>query len=128
MLHTVRYVGRQEPSVRIGQEVVNGVSLGDRTIVLDRVDVVVVSADTEFGFQQTSSNELECRGHNQFTRLSSNQQTTLIRPCSDLNDGVLKRSLIQVGGGCRDVAVGATRYQRVCVREQGLTIATGVSG
>ena len=124
VLHTVGNVSRQEPSIRIGQEVVNGISLGDVSIVLDRVDIVVIGTDAEFGLKQTSSNELECRGHDQFTGLSSDQQTTLIRPCGDLNDGILKRSLVQVGGGCRDVAVGSTRNQGVRSREQGLSIAT----
>ena len=50
MLQTVRYVSCQEPSAGVGQVVVNGVTLWDCAIVLDRVNVVVVSANTEAGF------------------------------------------------------------------------------
>ncbi len=38
MLQTVRHVRGQEPSVRVGQEVVDGVAFRDRTVVLDGVD------------------------------------------------------------------------------------------
>jgi hypothetical protein len=43
--------------------------------------------------------------------LSSNQQTTLIRPSSDLNNGIFQRSFVQVSVGSWAVAVGATRNQ-----------------
>ncbi len=50
VLQSVGYIGGKEPAVGVGQEVVDRVALWDRTVVLDGVDVVVVSADTEFGF------------------------------------------------------------------------------
>ena len=50
VLQSVGYIGGEEPAVRVGQEVVDRVAFWDRTVVLDGVYVVVVSADTEFGF------------------------------------------------------------------------------
>ena len=128
MLQTVGNVSRQEPCIGIRQEVVDGVTLGDRAIVLQGVDIVVSGSDTEFGFQQTGSNELQSGRNDQFTGLSSDEQTTLVRPCSNLNDGVLKRSLVQISWSGRFVAVGATRNQGVSGREQLNTITTRVVG
>ena len=53
---------RQEPCVGVRQEVVNGVSLRDRTIVLDGVDVVISRSQHEAqsqgdGLQRTGVQE-----------------------------------------------------------------------
>ena len=80
MLQTVWNVSGQEPSIRVGQEVVDGVATGDRTIALQRVDIVIGCADTQRGFQQSGCDELESRRNNQLLGLCSDQQTTLIRP------------------------------------------------
>jgi hypothetical protein len=44
VLHTVRHVCSQEPSIVVGQEVVNCVSFRNRTVVLQCVDIVVSSS------------------------------------------------------------------------------------
>jgi hypothetical protein len=58
------------------------------------------------------------------TRLGGDQQTTFIRPTSDLNNSRLQRSLIQVSSRGWRVAVGTTRNQRVSRAKQGLTVTT----
>ena len=113
MLHAVRNVCLQEPSIRVGQEVVDGVTLWDRTIVFDSVDVVVCCADAEFCFQQAGCNELQCWRNYQLHGASSDQQATLICPTSDLDNGVLERSFVKIGCDSRSVAVNTTRHERV---------------
>ena len=75
--------------------------------------VVVVGASTQFRFQKAGSHKHQIRRDNQFNRLGSNQQTTLISPCSNLNNGVFQRSFIQIRSDCWGVTVNATRNQRM---------------
>jgi hypothetical protein len=124
VLETVRYVSHDEPSVRIRQEVVYTVPFRNRTIVLQRVDVVVVGASTQFRFQKARSNEHQARRNNQLTGLCGNEQTALIRPSSDLNDSSLKRGFIQVSSAAR-IAVRAARNQRMRSRTQDNTVTVG---
>ena len=128
MLQAVRNVGGQIPAVAVGQEVVHGVTLGDRTVVLQCVDIVVGSANAEAGFQQTGSNEHQSRRNNQLAGLSGNQQATLVCPSGDLDNGILKRSLVQVSVGRWAVAVGATGDQRVGCAEQSNAVAANIVG
>ena len=73
MLRTIWNIGRQEPSIGVGQEVVNGVTLWNRTIVLDGVDVVVGGRHAEFGLQQSGRNEHQARRNHQLLRLGGDQ-------------------------------------------------------
>ena len=108
MLQTVWHISCQEPCIGVGQIVVNCVTFWDRTIVLQRVDVVVGCANTQAGFQQAGCNELQCWRNNQFARLSSDQQTTFISPSSDLNNSVFQRCFVQVDCNAWAVVVHAT--------------------
>ena len=123
MLHAVGHIGRQEPAVGVGQEVVDRVATRDGAVALDSVDVVVSRAGTEFRFQQASGNKHQARRNNQLVRTGSDQQTALIRPRRDLNDCRLKGGFIQVSASGRAVAVGAARNQRVGGAEQGHAVA-----
>ena len=127
MLEAIRYVGHQEPSVGVGQVVVDRVAIRHRAQRTQRVDVVVSGTYAQLGFEQAGSHEHEGRRNNQFTRLGCDQQATFIRPCSDLNYGGFKRSLVQVGSGGRTVAVGATRDQRVVGSTERFAVAVGVA-
>jgi tetrahydrodipicolinate N-succinyltransferase len=69
VLHTVRNVSAQEPGVGVRQEVVNGVSLGDRTIILQGVDVVICRTNTQLRLKKTGSDKLESRGNDQLLGL-----------------------------------------------------------
>ena len=106
---------------------VDRIAFRDRTVVLECVDVIVVRADAEFSLQQTGCHELQCRRNNQLAGLSCDQQATLIRPSSDLNDSSLKSRFVQVSCYRWDVAVGSTRNKGVRSREQSHVVATGVA-
>ena len=126
MLHTIRHISRQEPSIGVGQEVVNGVTFRDRTIALQRVDVVIRSADTEFRFEQAGSDKHRRRRNNQLARLSRDEQAALVHPRRNLNNGGFKRSLVKVSSGRRDVRVGTSSDGRVRSREQRDTVAARI--
>ena len=128
MLQAVGHVSGQEPGIGIRQVVVNGVATGDRTVVPQGVNIVVSSSRTEFSLQDTCCNELQRGRNDQLHRLGSDQQTTLVRPCGDLNNGGFKRSLVQVSRSSGRVAVGATRNQGVSRVEQGDAITARESG
>ena len=127
VLQTVGHVSGQEPSVRVGQEVVHGVALGDRAVVLDGVDVVVGSANTQVGFQQTSSDEHQSRRDHQLLGLGCDQQAALIGPRSDLNHGVFQSGFVQIDTSGGAVAVGRAVHQRVSSAEQCDAITVGNS-
>ena len=52
MLQTIRHVGQQEPSVGIGQVVIDRVATGDGTVGFQCVQVVIGSTNTQLGFEQ----------------------------------------------------------------------------
>jgi len=101
VLHTIGHVRLQEPSIGIGQVVVNGVALWDRTVILDGVDVVVRGTNTQLRLKEAGSNELEIRRNNEFQRAGCDQQTTFICPLSDLDDCVFQSRFVQVGSQFR---------------------------
>ena len=75
---------------------VNGVALWDRTVIADGVDVVIRSTYATLSIQQAGCNKLQGWWNDEFLRLSSDQQATLIGPLTDLNNGGFKRSLVKV--------------------------------
>ena len=95
VLQAVRYVSGQEESIRIGQIMVDRVTFWDRTVIANRIQIVISSSDTTFGFKQTSCNKLKIGWDYQLTRTCRNQQTTLISPTSDLDNGGFQRSLVK---------------------------------
>jgi len=128
VLQAVRHVSLDEPTVVVGQEVVDGVAFGDCAHGLDRVDIVVGGCNTQIGVEQTLSNEHQCGRHDELARLGCDQQATFVRPSGDLDNGGFQRSLVQVSLHRGGVAVGATRNQGVSRVEQGHAVATGVAG
>ena len=54
VLQTVRHVRQQEPAVGVSQEVVHGVTTGDRTIVLQGIDIIVRSSNALLSFEMAS--------------------------------------------------------------------------
>ena len=97
MLQTIRDVRGQEPSIGVREPVVDGVTVGDRSVVLQRVDVVIGGTDTQRSLQQSGGDELERGRDDQFLRFSSDQQITFVRPSRDLDNSVLQRGLVQIG-------------------------------
>ena len=118
MLQAVGHIGHQEPCIGISQEVVDAIPLWDRAVVLQGVDIVVGSRYAQIGFQQAGCSELQCWRDDQFFGLCCDQKTALISPSSDLNNCVFQRSFVQISGCSRAIAVGSTRHQRVCSRDQ----------
>ena len=47
MLHAVRNIGNDVEGISVSQIVIDSISLWDRTVVLNRVDVIISSADTQ---------------------------------------------------------------------------------
>ena len=132
MLHAVGNVGNQIPAVRIGQEVVDTVAFRNRTHLLDSVDVVISSRDTQLSVKQTLGNEHQCWGNDHLAGLGSDQQTTLIGPCSDLNHGIFQGGLVQVHASGGAVVVDSAINQGVAntsagavVTEQGHVVVFG---
>ena len=56
MLQAVGNVSGQEPGVGVSQEVVNGVAIGDGTVVLQGVDVVVGRTNAQLDRKSTRLN------------------------------------------------------------------------
>ena len=123
MLHAIRDVRGDVPSVRVGQVVVDAVALRDRTVGVDRVDVVVSGADTQLGLQQTSCNEHQRRRNDQLARASGDQQATFVLERSNVDHSLLEGSLVQVNVNRRAVGVGAASNRRVRGVEQGHAVA-----
>ena len=58
-LHAVGGVSLDEPCIRVSQIMVHSVALGQHAHVLNRVDVVVCSTNTQSGLQDAISGELQ---------------------------------------------------------------------
>ena len=123
MLHAIWNVSGQEPSVVISQVVVDCIAAGDRTIGVQRVDVIVGGANTQLCLQQTGSHEHQGRRNNQLTWASRNQQTAFVFVGCNVDNRLLERSFVQVGISARTVGVGATSHSGVQSVEQGHAIA-----
>ena len=66
---------------------VDRVAFRNRTIGLDRVDVVIGSRCAEFSLQQAGSNEHQARRNDQLARASRDKQTAFVLEASNLNNG-----------------------------------------
>ena len=127
MLQAIRNIGSEEPAVRVGQVVVDRIAFRNRTHRLEGVDVVVSGRNTEFRVKKTLGDKHQRRGHDELTGLRSNEQTTFVSPTSDLNDGGLKRSFVEIRRS-QTVAVDAARNERMVRIAERHAVTTGHTG
>jgi hypothetical protein len=121
VLHTVRHIRAQEPSIGICQEVIDGIALWESnhcsSDALMSLSAVATrnSVSKEAGCNELSAKEEQSslRGLAAISRPRSSVQA------SDLNNGGFKRSLVQVGRRGRLIGVNTTRHEGMLSIEQG---------
>ena len=107
---------------------VDGVALRHHAHVADSVDVVVSSANTQSGLQDTVARELEFLRQNQLQALDGDLQATFVGERCDVDQGLFQGGLGQVG--CRSQGVGqvGTSQSGVVGCAQSNTVATDRGG
>ena len=127
MLQAVGGVGLDEPSVRIGQEVVDRKALRHVTTGLDSVDVVIRGGDALLRLEETLGGELKRRRQNQLHAAKSDLQATLVDERRDVDQGLLQRGLVEIGRSRQRVRPSAATNGGVRIVDQRSAVAAEIA-
>ena len=90
ILHTVRNVGPDEPSISVGKVVRNSYATWEHAHLFKSVDVVVVRTYATNGLQDTSSFKLKLIRDDELLRLDSDLQATVVGEALNVDRSLLK--------------------------------------